>query len=89
MGLRFLNCIDPKTRYLTYLESTFSLGLGYLGVDIFVNKTLNRLVMSDLQEHMGNFLCEGLFNWAFGDDDEDDQESDEFDSCRATAPSLA
>ena len=28
------------TSCLTYLESTFSL-LGYLGVDIFVNKTLN------------------------------------------------
>ena len=33
--------------------------------------------MSDLRECMRNLLCDELFNWAFGDDDEDDQESDD------------
>ena len=50
------------TSCLTYLESTFSL-LGYLGVDIFVNKTLK--VMSDLQRSHKDFLCDELFHWAF------------------------
>ena len=87
-GPQVSNHIDPRTHYLTYSESTVSL-LGYLGADIFVNKMLNRLVMSDLRECMRNLLCDELFNWAFGDDDEDDQKKDEFDSHRATAPSLA
>ena len=48
--------------------------------------------MSDLRERMRNFLCDELFKWAFGDDD-DDQET-EFDllprrATLALAPSRA
>ena len=27
--------------------------------------------MSDLRDHMKNFLCDKLFNWAFGNDEDD------------------
>ena len=78
----------------TYLESTFLLR-GYLGVDIFVNKTLNSHVVPTRWH--GEFLCDELFDWTFGKDEDDLNEalllaSDEFESKitpRATAPSLA
>ena len=56
------------TSCLTYLESIFSL-LGYLGVDIFMNKTLNSHV-GPIRSHE-EFLCNELFDWAFGDDKDD------------------
>ena len=79
---------------LTYLESTFLLR-GYLGVDIFVNKMLNSHVVPT-RSH-GQFLCDELFDWAFGDNEDDLNEvllqaSYEFESKitpHATAPSLA
>ena len=56
------------TNCLTYLESTFSL-LGYLGVDIFVNKMLNSHVgPTRLHEE---FLCNELLDWVFGDNEDD------------------
>ena len=41
--------------------------------------------MSDLRDCMKNFLCDGLFDWAFGDDEDDLnkallQASDKFES---------
>ena len=43
--------------------------LGYLVVDIFVNKMLNSHV--NLWDCMRNLLCDKLFDWAFGDDEDD------------------
>ena len=57
--------------------------LGYLEVYTFVNKTLNSHVgPTRLHE---KFLCDGLFDWAFGDDEDDLnkallQASDKFES---------
>ena len=87
------SCGSDWVSCLTYLESTFSLR-GYLGVDIFVNKTLNLHVIPTRLH--GEFLCDELFDWAFGDDEDDLnkallQASDEFESKimpYATAPSL-
>ena len=53
--------------------------------------------MLDLRDHMRNFLCNKLTDWAFGDNEDDLNEallqaSDDFASKitpRATAPSLA
>ena len=57
------------TSCLTYLESTFSL-LGYLGVEIFVNKTLNSHV-GPTRACMKNFFCDKLFDWELGDYEND------------------
>ena len=65
---------------LTYLESTFSL-LGYLGVDIFVNKTSTCTVMSaDLRPKPGEahmavahlFARQTYRGFGHSGDDEDD-----------------
>ena len=50
---------------LTDFESTFSL-LGYLVIDIFVNKMLNSHI-GPTRSHE-EFLCNDLFDWPFGDD---------------------
>ena len=44
--------------------------LGYLGVDIFVNKMLNSH-LRPTRDHMRNFLCDELFDCAFGDYEDD------------------
>ena len=69
-GQVFLNQLRrfDWTSCLTHLESTFLL-LGYLVADIFVNKMLNSHVgPTRLHEE---FLCDKLFDWAFGDDEDD------------------
>ena len=65
------SCKSNWTSCLTYLESTFSF-LGYLGVDInfFVNKMFNSH-FRPTRDRMRNFLCDELFDCAFGDDKDD------------------